>query len=216
MLHRSLASTPIHDAKFIYDIEALSLAYGFYPLQEGIFDQASRFVMFVDVGYEHTTVFITVFKSNLIKVLYSSSSLSVSSRWIDQLLVKLVEEKVEACGITHEVIEANKRLKAEIRSMVDKHKVTFSTVEGEMISFSLNIPFSDPIDVTITQKEFQELCESSGFLGELRRLCETSLDYVGGVNEAILEGSGTRLCFFADIIRNLLNNPKYKRNGVLR
>ena len=171
--------------------------------------------MFVDVGYEHTTVFAVVFKDNDFTIQHADTSLSLSSRWIDQLLIQLVEEKLQAYNITHDVIEANKRLKAEIRSCVDKYKVIFSNESGDQMTFALSVSSTDQVDVVITQKEFQKRCESSGLLSELARLCTTCLESVNGVDEVILEGSGTRLCFIADQVRILLPNPKYKRKGTI-
>lgn len=201
---------------FLYDIEALSLAYGFYPNLSGNFSKKELTVMFVDVGYEHTTVFAVVFKNHNFMIQYANTSFSLSSRWIDQLLVQLVEEKLRAYNITHEAIEANKRLKAEIRSNVDKYKVIFSNESGDQMTFALSVSSTDQVDVVITQKEFQERCKSSGLLPELSRLCTACLDYMNGVDEAILEGSGTRLCFLADQVKILLPNPKYRRKGTLR
>ena len=172
--------------------------------------------MFVDVGYEHTTVFAVVFKNHNFMIQYANTSFSLSSRWIDQLLVQLVEEKLLAYNITHEAIEANKRLKAEIRSCVEKHKVIFSNESGDQMTFALSVSSTDQVDVVITQKEFQERCKSSGLLPELSRLCTACLDFMNGVDEAILEGSGTRLCFLADQVKILLPNPKYRRKGTLR
>ena len=200
---------------FLYDIEALSLAYGFYPNLSGNFSKKELTVMFVDVGYEHTTVFAVVFKNHNFMIQYANTSFSLSSRWIDQLLIQLVEEKLQAYNITHDVIEANKRLKAEIRSCVDKYKVIFSNESGDQMTFALSVSSTDQVDVVITQKEFQKRCESSGLLSELARLCTTCLDSVNGVDEVILEGSGTRLCFIADQVRILLPNPKYKRKGTI-
>lgn len=201
---------------FLYDIEALSLAYGFYPNLAGSFSKRELTVMFVDVGYEHTTVFAVVFRNHDFVIRYANTSFSLSSRWIDQLLVKLVEEKLLAFNITHEAIEANKRLKAEIRSCVDKYKVVFSNESGDQMTFALNMSSADQVDVVITQKEFQKRCESSGLLPELSRLCTACLDSMDGVDEAILEGSGTRLCFIADKVKILVSSPKYKRKGTLR
>lgn len=216
MLRCSLASTPFSDALFLYDIEALSLAYGFYPNLEGAFSKKSQYVMFVDMGYEHTTVFVTHFCNGKFIIIYSSTSLSLSSRWIDQILVSLTEEKLRAHNITQEVLKENKRMKAEIRSHVEKQKVIFSNENADQIAFFVTVSATDQVDVVITHKEFQNRCRESGLLQELTRLCKNCLEVVNGVDIAILEGSGTRLAIISNLVKILLQDKKYERQGVLQ
>ena len=57
---RLLKLAAFQDAELVFDIEAIALQYGFYNSLRDAFSQ-EQYVMFVDVGYSHGSVFCAHF-----------------------------------------------------------------------------------------------------------------------------------------------------------
>ena len=226
LLCRLLKLAAFQDAELVFDIEAIALQYGFYNSLRDAFSQ-EQYVMFVDVGYSHGSVFCAHFDGSDVTFPFCCVTESCSGRVLDQILTEIVETELEKQGVPRAWIHGNPRVKSSIRSSCEKSKCILSSEGAERVTIQVRGVRSDcEVSVEVTRDAWNRQCAKYRVFEVLQTMCEKCLfvcvcwwchgQEVDGVDCVILEGSSARYNTIRAMIEGLLSSERYGRHGVLK
>ena len=163
------------DPKFLYDIEAVAFQYNYFSLIQSRVPTAKQ-VMFVDVGYSHSSVTCVRYSSTKPRLYFLSCCYSESccGRIFDRILTELLEEKLSSTDV--DMIHNNPQLMAMIRSNCEKSKCILSSECVE--SISIQVPGMCGMEektVEIKKEEWNERCRIYGVFRVLEMMCSKCL-----------------------------------------
>ena len=222
-MRRLLKLAAFQDAELVFDIEAIALQYGFYnSLRDAISQE--QYVMFVDVGYSHGSVFCAHFDGSDVTFPFCCVTESCSGRVFDQILTEIVETELEKQGVPRAWIHGNPRVKSSIRSSCEKSKCILSSEGAERVTIQVRGIRSDcEVSVEVTRDAWNRQCAKYRVFEVLQTMCEKCLfvrvcwwchgQEVDGVDCVILEGSSARYNTIRALIEGLLSSERYGRHS---
>lgn len=198
LFHSILRTAGYEDYQLLYDAQAISLQYGYYHELHWN-DSYSNTVLFIDIGYSHTTAFTTVFKEHSIRVNSCECSTECCGRKVDENFLQMVYDKLQNEGI--DVTSQSQRWRADLASQCEACKRLF--IPEGMVQSELKIACKDDMkELVITLDEFKNRCEN--VVREILNLCNKCLEKSPETSVVILEGSTARLVFIRDAIQDYL------------
>ena len=143
------------DPQFLFDIKAIAYQYNYYNLtRNGL--TTTRRILFVDVGYSHSSVFCAEYSRSRVSFPFCCYSESCCGRLFDRILTELVEEKLQPDEVRE--IRGRPQVMAAIRSSCEKSKYILSS-EG----------------VEITKDDWDRRCQRYGVFHVLEMMCRDCL-----------------------------------------
>ena len=161
------------DPQFLFDIEAIAYQYNYYNLtRNGL--TTTRRILFVDVGYSHSSVFCAEYSRSRVSFPFCCYSESCCGRLFDRILTELVEEKLQPDEVRE--IRSRPQVMAAIRSNCEKSKYILSSEGVEDISiFVPGWSKRKEQMVEITKDDWDRRCQRYGVFHVLEMMCRDCL-----------------------------------------
>lgn len=202
---------------FIYDTEAIALQYGYYSYIHNVLPDCR--VMFLDVGYLHTSVFEVEYKQGSpFNILYCGNSTKCGGKVIDEVLVEHVMQilKTQYKIDEHTILNSPRDIIA-IQNACEKAKWSFSTeVQEANISLSLTCCKDQDIWIDLPYETFLKLCSKVSIFETIRSLCQNCLTACEGADIILLEGSSSRFQEITHTINQIISSTTFKRTPRMK
>ena len=199
LLHLILRTAGYEDYQLLYEAQAISLQYGYYHELHWN-DSYSNTVLFVDIGYSHTTAFTTVFREHSLRVTTCESSTECCGRQVDESLLQMVYKKLQNEGV--DVTKESQRWRADVAAQCEACKKLFTPDGLDRCELRIQCEDEDCV-ILITRDEFKNCCNT--IVDAILKLCNTCLEKSPETSVVLLEGSTARLVFIRDVIQDLLS-----------
>ena len=210
MINQALTVADFPEVKYIYDVEAITLEYGYYNWIHG--DLKNSKVVFIDIGYTHVNIFgVSYEQDKPFKIEYCFNSTSYGGKFVDEAFVEYVVHRLkEEYNIDECTLMDNPRDKLTIFNSCSEAKFLFSTdsVDAITLSFALYCYGDDDITIDITLDEFKHICRKTRIQKVICNMFERCIKECGDVQSILFEGSLSRLNIFTECVKEVLSrNP---------